>query len=133
MVMSQKLVSITHGDTRHISDVHDGWLAHLIVKYVHKNDNGDIGYSHPKKMQVAIDEAYRILRPGGQLLLLDLKAHSFEKAHELYADVWLGFTEIALHAYLEHAGFRAIEVTTVAREETAPHFETLLAVGHRSR
>ena len=88
---------------------------------------------HAQKPQVAIDEAYRILRPGGQLLLLDLKAHSFEKAHELYADVWLGFTEIALHAYLEHAGFRAIEVTTVAREETAPHFETLLAVGHRSR
>jgi hypothetical protein len=57
LCLSQKFVSITHGDVRHISDVNDGWLAHLIVKYVHKNDNGDIGYSHPKKMQVAIDEA----------------------------------------------------------------------------
>jgi len=54
--MSQKFVSICTGQVRHISTVQDTWLARLIVKYVTKNDNGDIGYSHPKKMQVAIDE-----------------------------------------------------------------------------
>jgi hypothetical protein len=57
LCLSQKFVSICNGDVRHIDDVHDTWLARLIVKYVQKNDNGDIGYSHPKKMQVAIDEA----------------------------------------------------------------------------
>lgn len=57
LCLSQKFVSICRGDVRHIDDVHDGWLANVIVKYVHKNDNGDIGYSHPKKMQVAIEEA----------------------------------------------------------------------------
>ncbi len=57
MCLSQKFVSICRGDVRHISDVHETRLARLIVKYVQKNDNGDIGYSHPKKMQVAIDEA----------------------------------------------------------------------------
>ncbi len=56
LCLSQKFVSICNGDVRHISDVQDSWLARLIVKYVTKNDNGDIGYSHPKKMQVAIDE-----------------------------------------------------------------------------
>ncbi len=56
MCLSQKFVSICRGDVRHINDVKDSWLARLIVKYVQKNDNGDIGYSHPKKMQVAIDE-----------------------------------------------------------------------------
>jgi hypothetical protein len=54
--LSQKFVSICEANIRHISDVKDTWLARLIVKYVTKNDNGDIGYSHPKKMQVAIDE-----------------------------------------------------------------------------
>ena len=54
--LSQKLVSICTANVRHISEVHDTWLARMIVKYVTKNDNGDIGYSHPKKMQVAIDE-----------------------------------------------------------------------------
>jgi hypothetical protein len=54
--LSQKLVSICTSNVRHISEVQDSWLARLIVRYVTKNDNGDIGYSHPKKMQVAIDE-----------------------------------------------------------------------------
>jgi len=54
--LSQKLVSICTANVRHISEVQDTWLARMIVKYVTKNDNGDIGYSHPKKMQVAIEE-----------------------------------------------------------------------------
>lgn len=87
---------------------------------------------HAQHPQVAVDEAFRILRPGGQLLLLDLKAHTFEKAHELYADVWLGFTENELHGFLRHAGFDNVEVTTVSRETEAPGFETLLASGQRS-
>jgi ArsR family transcriptional regulator len=84
---------------------------------------------HARHPQTAVAEAFRILRPGGQLLVLDLREHDFEKARELYADVWLGFTVAALHGFLEKAGFHTIEVVTVAREPEAPHFETLLASG----
>ena len=84
---------------------------------------------HAHHPQVAVDEAYRILRPGGQLVVLELNEHSFEKARELYADVWLGFRESALHAFLKKAGFNKVEVTTVARENDEPYFETLLASG----
>lgn len=86
---------------------------------------------HAQHPQKAIDEAHRILRPGGQVLVLDLKNHAFEKARELYADVWLGFNENALHSFLRKAGFDHVEVTTVARESTEPCFETLLASGSK--
>lgn len=54
--LSEKFVTICQNNVRHISDVQDTWLARLIVKYVTKHKN-DIGYSHPKKMQVAIELA----------------------------------------------------------------------------
>jgi SAM-dependent methyltransferase len=87
---------------------------------------------HAQHPQRAVDEAHRILRPGGQLLVLDLKAHSFEKARELYADVWLGFKESALHGFLKKAGFDDVEVAVVAKEPAEPFFETLLASGAKS-
>ena len=84
---------------------------------------------HAQHPQVAVGEAARILRPRGQLLILDLNEHGFKKARELYADVWLGFSENVLHGLLKKAGFHQVEVTTVAREANEPFFETLLASG----
>lgn len=84
---------------------------------------------HAQHPETAVGEAFRILRPGGQVLVLDLNEHAFEKARELYADVWLGFKESTLHGFLKQAGFAKVEVTTVAKESVEPCFETLLASG----
>jgi len=79
----------------------------------------------------AIASAHRVLKPGGQILVLDLARHNFEQAHELYGDRWLGFAESDLHRWFEQAHFKDIEITIVAREETPPHFETILAGGRK--
>jgi ArsR family transcriptional regulator len=86
---------------------------------------------HAAEPAKAIQSTHRILRPGGQVWILDLLKHNFEKAHELYGDRWLGFAESDLHRWLEAAGFKKIEISVVAREEQPPHFETILAGGER--
>ena len=75
----------------------------------------------------AVSAAYKILKKGGRVAILDLLSHQFDKARELYADTWLGFTEAQLHEFLEDAGFREIEVNVVARDEQNPQFQTVLA------
>jgi ArsR family transcriptional regulator len=79
----------------------------------------------------ALAAAHRILRPGGRVAVLDLLAHHFEQARDLYADTWLGFTEADLHRMLKSAGFHKIDVQVVAREDAAPHFQTLFATARK--
>jgi 2-polyprenyl-3-methyl-5-hydroxy-6-metoxy-1,4-benzoquinol methylase len=82
---------------------------------------------HAEVPAEAIAAAHKILKSGGQIMILDLLKHSFEKAHDLYGDRWPGFAESDLHHWLENAGFKKIEISVVAREEQPPHFQTILA------
>lgn len=83
---------------------------------------------HAAKPEHALREAHRILKPRGRLVILDLLQHTFDKARELYADTHLGFAEVEIADLLERAGFKEIETAIVDREDSPPHFQTLLAV-----
>jgi ubiquinone/menaquinone biosynthesis C-methylase UbiE/DNA-binding MarR family transcriptional regulator len=83
---------------------------------------------HPRQ---AVCAAYRLLKPGGRIVILDLKRHNFEQAREMYADTWLGFSEVELRAFLEEAGFARVESWIVDREKQTPALETILAIGAR--
>jgi ArsR family transcriptional regulator len=79
----------------------------------------------------AIAAAHRILKPNGQIMILDLLKHNFQKAHDLYGDRWLGFAESDLDRWLQEAHFKKVQVGIVAKEEQPPHFETVLAEGQK--
>jgi ArsR family transcriptional regulator len=86
---------------------------------------------HAQHPATAMAEAFRILKPSGRVLVLDLMKHNFEEARTLYADLRLGFTKVELQRLLTDAGFRDLSIATVHRETEAPHFETVLATGLR--
>ncbi len=86
---------------------------------------------HAARPGAAVAEAHRILKPGGQVVILDLASHSYEQARELYAHQWLGFSEVEMHGMLTGAGFTDVELSVVAREKEAPHFQTVLATAVR--
>jgi ubiquinone/menaquinone biosynthesis C-methylase UbiE/DNA-binding MarR family transcriptional regulator len=84
---------------------------------------------HPAR---AVGEAWRILKPGGRIAILDLLQHRFAEARELYADVWLGFSEVELEKLLSKAGFAGVQTAVVHKETEAPFFQTVLATGNKA-
>ncbi len=86
---------------------------------------------HAQNPRNAVAAAHQILKSGGRIVILDLLKHTFEKARQMYADVWLGFSEVELHEMLEEAGYKNIDVRVVDRDAKNPQFQIVLAVAQK--
>jgi len=69
-----------------------------------------------------------VTRPGGRVLVLDLRTHDESWVQERLGDRWLGFDDGRLGKLLEGAGLEHVKVTTGARLTGDP-FTVLVASG----
>jgi SAM-dependent methyltransferase len=83
---------------------------------------------HPER---ALAEAHRILRPGGRVLVLDLREHEEAWVRAKLGDRWLGFSDGQLQALLRDAGFKTPTVRVGARRTGDP-FTVLIATGTKA-
>lgn len=86
---------------------------------------------HAMDPAVALAEVSRILRPGGRVLVLDLRAHDEAWVRDRLGDRWLGFSDEHLVGLLTRGGFTHVRVTPGARHTNDP-FAVLLAVGTKA-
>jgi SAM-dependent methyltransferase len=83
---------------------------------------------HADSPQKALAEAARIVKPGGRVLLLELRGHQEQWVRERLGDKWLGFADEDLKQLLENAGLTGVKVTVGARRARDP-FTVLIASG----
>jgi ArsR family transcriptional regulator len=83
---------------------------------------------HADSPQKALAEAARIVKPGGRVLLLELRGHQEQWVRERLGDKWLGFNDEELKRLMTDAGLTDVRVTVGARRARDP-FTVLIASG----
>ena len=83
---------------------------------------------HASDPQRAVAEAARILRPGGRVLVLDLREHDQAWVRTRFGDRHLGFSPAQIETMLRDAGLEAVRVQVGARKSGDP-FVVLIASG----
>ena len=83
---------------------------------------------HAEDPARALAEAARIVKPGGRVLVLDLRRHDQPWVRETLGDRWPGFDDDELRGLLEDAGLADVKVTVGARRARDP-FTVLIASG----
>ena len=69
---------------------------------------------------VGVSEAHRILKPGGRLLLQELRTHQEDWVRSKLGDPWLGFEEKEVRVFLQNAKFTDIHLDVGAKRRGDP-------------
>jgi ArsR family transcriptional regulator len=72
-------------------------------------------HHHPEPSRV-LEEAARVLKPGGRLLVVDMLPHDRIEYQQQMGHVWLGFPEESMRRWLSNAGLGDVRVRPLAAD-----------------
>jgi SAM-dependent methyltransferase len=75
-----------------------------------------------------LGEAERVLKPGGRLIVVDMRAHEREEYRAEMGHVWLGFTATQLEGWARRVAFESIDVVPLTPSAEAKGPPLLAAV-----
>ncbi|MBI4265830.1 MAG: metalloregulator ArsR/SmtB family transcription factor [Acidobacteria bacterium] len=116
---------------RHVTNVR--WKKGDLARLPLRNEVVDVALlsqalHHAADPEEALAEAARVLRPGGRVLVLDLREHDQEWVSRRFGDRRLGFPDAELDRLLRGAGLHDVRVQVGARQTGDP-FTVLIASG----
>jgi len=107
---------------------------------MHALDLGDASFdlvllmnalTYADKPQKALNEAVRVLKPGGQLLATTLQKHGHQNAVAPFNHANLGFEVKQLTGMAKKAGLQVLSCGVINRERRPPHFNVLSLLGSK--
>jgi ArsR family transcriptional regulator len=111
-----------------VGDIHE--LAFEQERFDHVLLFNVLTYAHTPARVIA--EAARVLRPGGDLIVVTLEQHQHPDVTAAYQHVNSGFTIAQLRKLLSKAGLAVESCSVSSREKREPHFQVITAVAHKS-
>jgi ArsR family transcriptional regulator len=88
---------------------------------------------HLAEPPLALAEAWRILAPGGKLLVVDMLPHEHEDYRQKMGHVWMGFSRAQMLGWLQEAGFEALRYQPLPADPEAKGPTLFAATGRRPR
>lgn len=118
IAVDESLVMLRHAEQRlkgvENVDLRRGELAALPI------DDGELDavimcmvLHHLPEPSQALQEAARILKPAGKMLIIDILKHDLEEYRQQMGHIWLGFDPQKLEEWLAEAGLRSARINAL--------------------